>query len=119
MTSKISTRLLQWVFNGDTGLSSKAMAAHLYCIRIENEFNRVFHPSDASDFGRCVELLAAVPEMRVHVFRMAELSPTWAAIVASWDELECLYLICAGAFLTRRIHQIETEVSRPCHPSTN
>ena len=119
MTSKISTRLLQWVFNGNTGLSSKAMAAHLYCIRIENEFNRVFHPGDAGDFGRCMELLAAVPEMRHHLRRMAELSPTWAAIVAAWDELECLYLIGAKGDLSIRLSQIEIEVSGACLPSTN
>jgi len=49
------------------------------------------HPHDASDFGRCLELLDAVPEWSNRVNELAEISPTWAKITASWSVIESAY----------------------------
>ena len=45
------------------------------------------HPPDMSGFRLCALLLDAAPEYRDRLDRVAELSPVWAEIVASWDEI--------------------------------
>jgi UTP:GlnB (protein PII) uridylyltransferase len=49
------------------------------------------HPYDPDDFGRCLGLLEAVPELREHVPKMAEHGKVWTAYVAHWAEMEALY----------------------------
>jgi hypothetical protein len=48
-------------------------------------------PADSADFGRCVGLLEAVPELRPHLHLMSSVSATWGRLVARWDHLESLY----------------------------
>lgn len=86
--------LARWLASDDTGLSSECLARHLAPlagIDVPVGGRGVDHPSDPGDFGRCVRLLEAVPELRPHLPRAADLSPVWAALVARWEELEGLY----------------------------
>lgn len=90
--------LATWLDSDETGLSSLCMARHLGRIAeleprvpFDRSSDGKDHPHDPSDFGRCVGLLKAVPELRPHVSRMAEASPAWGALAAAWDELEALY----------------------------
>ncbi len=89
----------KWLASDDTGMSSLAMARHL-CkavgghqphIRKPRYSDGDEYPSDPSDIGRCIRLLEAVPALREHLPKMAEVSPVWAAYVARWDEMETLY----------------------------
>lgn len=88
--------LRAWLASDDTGLSSLFVAhvlaplaglGYVHCDRGEDRD----HPRDPADFGRCVRLLEAVPELRPHLPRMAEHGPVWAAIAAEWDTLEGWY----------------------------
>ena len=83
-----------WSRSDDTGQSSKAMAHHLAPMAGLDTYHvnePKARPYDSADFGRCVRLLDAVPELRRHLLRMAEVSPQWAALVENWEELENLY----------------------------
>lgn len=84
--SDTNKRIADWLFGGNTGTSSKAMAAHLSGRKAENSY-----PSDGGDFGRCMGLLASVPEFRARIGEMATLSKQWATLAAHWSELEALY----------------------------
>lgn len=79
-------KVLEWFVNGETGVSSEAMAAAVCGIRQKSPWPG--HPSDPSDFNRCVKFLKAVPEARQHFDKVAEMSKVWAALVEHWDELE-------------------------------
>lgn len=91
--------LAAWLASDDTGLSSRFMARQLAPVAdvgtVPDErpwFDEDEHyPRDPADFGRCVRLLDAVPELRPYIDVMAGYSKQWAAIVGAWDELEALY----------------------------
>lgn len=91
--------LAAWLRSDDTGLSSLYMAWTLAPLAgrsvpfSEHFTNGSPWPHDPADFGRCVRLLDAVPELRPHI---AELTRTvhpapWQRIAAEWDALEALY----------------------------
>ncbi len=87
MTADIKDRLIEWLQSGDTGLSSKYMAA--VCAGAGAARN--FYPSDPSDFGRCYRFLKAVPEARENLHKLKDSGAVWAAYVDRWDEMERLY----------------------------
>jgi hypothetical protein len=90
MTTSAQQKTLEWLAGRGTGLSSETMAYYL-AFDVIKERGRS-HPHDPSDFNRCLKLLHAVPEMRVHLHKMANLSPYWAALVARWDDVERSFL---------------------------
>lgn len=79
--------LTAWLASDDTGASSKYMASIL-----SGQFS-VSHnyPWDPSDFGRCIRLLEAVPELESELHKMKACSPQWAAVVDNWDKWSELY----------------------------
>lgn len=90
--------LKAWLASDDTGVSSRYMAAALAplaglppWIPKSNHF-RPF-PHDPADFGRCVRLLEAVPELRPHIAELADPKHghVWNAIAAEWETLEQWY----------------------------
>ena len=100
-------KLIKWFCTGDTGVSSKAIAAQM----TGNSKVRAWgdHPGDNGDFGRCHELLKAVPEFRGRIGEMAQRSPQWAALVDCWDELEALHE-ADGSACYKRMKEIEDSV---------
>lgn len=87
-----------WLDGDDTGASSKALARYLAPlagihthVRLSPYSNGEEHPCDPGDFGRCLRLLEAAPELRPHLKEMASVSPVWARLVGAWEELEALY----------------------------
>ena len=88
--------LVAWACSDRVGMSSVFMARRLSAHaglrfpghRIKDE---PAHPYDPDDFGRCLGLLEAVPELREHVPKMAEYGKVWAAYVEHWDALETLF----------------------------
>jgi hypothetical protein len=82
-----------WFHEGRVGVSSEAMANYLVYAAAGLPFESPesdAHPYDASDFRRCQDFLAAVPQAREQLPRMAEISKEWEAIVTAWVELEGL-----------------------------
>lgn len=57
----IEQRALFWALSGDTGISSKSIAAHMSGITKNDAFG-IMPPSDADDRGRCIRLLELIPE---------------------------------------------------------
>lgn len=90
-----SSAILNWLFNGETGISSKAMAATALGVHIEDAWDRE-PPQDPDDFNRCLKLVRAAPEVRESFDKIAALSPAWAAIVANWEKIESRFLDEAG-----------------------
>lgn len=76
-----------WRKTDHVGASSDFMAAKLGNAGIRD----YAHPHDPSDFGRCLVLLEAAPELREKLPEMAKESDQWAALVAHWHELESLW----------------------------
>lgn len=86
-------RAYRWRDAGDTGLSSMAIWMTMMGLPSERD-----HPYDPSDLGRCLRLLERIPEWKPRVKELACLSPTWAALVARWDELASLMETEVGFF---------------------
>ena len=83
----------QWLASDETGLSSKYLLMALRNEATKDHFAFAW-PHDPSDFGRCVGLLDAVPELRdkLNVMRDANKhGAQWAALARNWTELEALY----------------------------
>lgn len=86
---------IRWFCGGDTGISSQTIwsvmmmgnLAHDGRYRVE----RVGHPLDPADFGRCYRLLREIPAWRARLGEVAAKHPSWAPLVANWDELTALY----------------------------
>lgn len=57
----VEQRALFWALSGDTGISSKAIMAHMTGSPKTDSFG-MMPPSDASDRGRCIRLLELIPE---------------------------------------------------------
>lgn len=80
-------KILKWFINGETGLSSKAMAAAVIGIKSQKSY-----PHDPSDFNRCLLFLKAVPEARKHLDKVAKLSKVWKEIISHFSEIEKCFL---------------------------
>jgi hypothetical protein len=88
--------LKAWLKSDDTGRSSKFMA-HV----LAPKTNKYFHlaaegchdafPYDVGDFGRCVRMLDAVPELRPFIGEMSHCGVVWGVIAKKWPELEAWY----------------------------
>lgn len=83
----ITNGMIQWLANGNRGVSSETLFTHLTGIEAGKYRD---HPHDPSDFMRCERLLMQCPELRDELHRMAELGPVWAALVADWDVIVAL-----------------------------
>ena len=79
-------RAHRWIVGRDTGMSSKAIWAHMMGAG-EPGFGGWAYPSDPSDLGRCLRLLRVVPEWQVRMPEMAKRSPAWGRLIARWDEI--------------------------------
>lgn len=72
--------LTAWLASDDVGMSSKFMASVL-----SGQFHSEFAiPYDPADFGRCVRMIQAVPELEQHFDKMLEHGPMWKAVVGNW-----------------------------------
>lgn len=82
--SIVPTAALEWVATGDTGMSSMAIWSHMMGLQTGKH---PFHPMDPGDLGRCLRLLAKVPEWAARMGEMQQYGPHWAALAANWQEL--------------------------------
>lgn len=75
--------ILAWFANGETGLSSKAMASAAAGIDPTSKS----HPCDPADLNRCIKLVDRVPAVRDQFAAIALMSPQWKAVTDNWDLL--------------------------------
>ncbi len=84
--------VVAWLANGEVGVSSKCMAMWLAFGQRTKDAPFGGHPHDPDDMDRCLKLLHHAPGLRERLPKMAELTPTWAALVARWDEIESMQM---------------------------
>lgn len=82
----------EWLFSGDTGLSSECIWRTMMGIPEPDGRRRGRYPLGPSDFGRCWRLLTAFPEWRGRLSEMAQHGSAWAALVERWDAISDLYI---------------------------
>lgn len=58
--------------------------------------NQGVAPLEPGDFGKCLELLEIVPELREKLQDMSQVSVGWAALIARWQEVEMMFLTEVG-----------------------
>lgn len=84
VTKETMRKVLLWMANGRTGVSSKTIASYI----CTGEKVAGSTPLDPSDFNRCLMLIKAVPELKDHLHKMKTLDVKWVALVDNWDSLE-------------------------------
>lgn len=82
-------KLIGWLVNGETGLSSLTMVRCFEGLENRSKWDDR-HPLDPDDFWRCCRLLIAVPEYRERLDELRELSDVWGRLVDNWPEFERL-----------------------------
>lgn len=89
--------IAKWALTGETGVSSKTMAA--VALGIEPKQRDHNWPHDVSDFGRCWKMVKACPGVRIYFPDIAKLSPAWDGIIAAFDEIGMSYNgECGGSY---------------------
>ena len=118
--------LAAWLASDDTGTSSRYMAwalapaAGLSMLRHDSRHPDPW-PHDPDDFGRCVRLLEAVPELRPHIPLLTDSrhGSAWNAIAAEWDTLEAWYREDLPTGKSARLFARLTDIERlACTPPT-
>lgn len=98
--STIEQRAMAWMMGGDTGASSKTIARHMLGLPHTSPFG-VSAPSDNWDLGRCLRLLALIPEWEERLPEMASFGAVWAALIERWAELTALMVEETGPAFDR------------------
>jgi hypothetical protein len=81
---KLSEAAVEWLADGEQGLSSRAIFNHLALGRPVSPFD---YPHDIDDYQRCERLLRAVPELRKSFPSMANVGPHWPPLIEAWAEV--------------------------------
>lgn len=83
----IQERMNFWLSHGERGLSSMVIFEILsgHVIKIKAEYYA--HPNDPDDFRRCYALLKLIPEWKIELHKLKQISPTWSRLVDNWDKL--------------------------------
>jgi len=88
---ELSDAAIEWLVNGEHGVSSMAMFNWLAFGKRRTVGNwHVDFPHDPDDFRRCQLLLRAVPEFQQRRAYVAGLGSVWAAFSMRWDEIAAL-----------------------------
>ena len=87
MTKKDKIKLLEYMVNGELGISSKTLISAV----LDIPCNHANIPYDTSDFGRCYKVCFAVPAVLKHLNKVAKRYPKWKPIVRIWGKLSELY----------------------------
>jgi hypothetical protein len=83
----IKDKVIEWLFNGETGISSKTIAASV--LRVN--YKQADIPHDKSDFSRCYKLIkfADIPISELKI--LARHYPKWKPLVENWEQLILRY----------------------------
>ena len=102
--SELSKEAIQWLANGERGLSSESMFTVMTgtnAMQFVGTHKRTptEHPRDPDDFRRCELLLRQVPELRDRMHTMKMVSPAWYWLSNRWNEIvQCLEGEIPGVF---------------------
>lgn len=88
----MSEKILKWLFEGHTGISSETMAATV----LGQKHRYGSAPCDPADLKRCIKLVDAAPEVRDAFPKIAALNKTWASVIEHWDELRDMFIAEVG-----------------------
>jgi hypothetical protein len=83
-------KIIRWLMSGDTGISSEKILCTMEGMMPRRNWGSA-HPSDPSDLGRCLRLLAKFPTYFARLSVMKAVSPEWKGLIENWAELESLY----------------------------
>ncbi|MDG6341471.1 hypothetical protein QAA07_04560 [Glaesserella parasuis] len=86
--NKMQQQIIEWLADGETGLSSKTMA---FVVGFDVVPKRACYPQDPAGLRRCMQLLTVAPAMRNHLSKLTSICPVWAEIIKNWAELEATY----------------------------
>jgi hypothetical protein len=103
MSAELYRNVAIWAICGETGMSSKAMAAAALGLRR----SYYAHPRDPSDLNRCIKLVKAVPAIREHFPKIAAISAQYTKLIENWDSLVALFHAECGENWSRSL-------SAPC-----
>lgn len=84
---EVNKLVMNWLLNGERGSSSETIVSKMEGVPILS-WRKDVHPSDPSDFNRCVKLLDEVPEYKQRLDEMRGVSQVWNELVDHWSELE-------------------------------
>lgn len=104
MRETMQAKIGDWLLNGNTGVSSKTMAA----MALGSNTNSGDVPHDTGDFSRCVKLVHAVPQvlealkMRIHIEGTLPV-PKFVPLIAHWDKLLELYKAVWGENFDKKL----------------
>jgi hypothetical protein len=76
-----------WLASGERGSSSETIVGRFLGLGITQY---ECEPSDPDDLRRCALMLAACPEVKAWLPKMASVSPAWKRLIDQWDELVAL-----------------------------
>lgn len=107
LSTALAFRVANWLLLGRSEPSSKFMAGVALNGRgYRSQWNDPT-PHDAAEFGRCAQLLQAVPEVRPAAFAMLrETNSVWRVYVDHWDELTALWRVGDFNVTTARLHEL-------------
>ncbi|WAT32249.1 hypothetical protein [Pseudomonas sp. GXZC] len=88
----IDDRARRWIVDGQVGMSSKAIWAHMTGTPSEC----MSAPSDPDDLNRCLLLLDLVPEWTERMGEMATHGKKWEALAPIWADLTNTFLAEVG-----------------------
>lgn len=117
--SPLGEKAYEWLKKGSTGLSSESLCYHtvpemqpvLDKIRQKSHFNEFnHHPSDPSDFNKCYKFLNAVPEAKLLLSTMSNVSPEWKRLVEKWDELTATFETEIGLSRAPKTYQMMQDI---------
>jgi hypothetical protein len=83
----VMMKALWWMSYGEKGNSSITM---WNCFMGKKGFP-VHHPYDPDDFKRCYKLLQVIPEWKIELHKLKQLSKEWSNLVDNWDKLTEMY----------------------------
>jgi hypothetical protein len=82
----LNEKIIFWLMNGETGISSKTMVEVMTDRPCLSGFRRD-HPCDPDDFNRCYKLLEMIPELKPMLPKMRSASKAWSNLIDNWDKL--------------------------------
>lgn len=86
----LARKSMEWILSDDAGTSSNTIAS----IGAGLPPRQYSFPHDISDIGRCMRLLAKVPELHSALTSVARAVPGWQPFVEEWGTLARLYAAC-------------------------
>lgn len=113
--------LAAWLNSDDTGQSSLYMARAIVpfttlAVYVSRSTSTEPWPHDPDDFGRCVRLLDAAPELRPHILKLntPDHPPVWNIIAYEWNTLEAWYREDLPTGKSQRLYKRLREIAEAC-----